>query len=157
MKYPPQGTMPVGTAYITGGTIDGTVIGGTTPAAGTFTTMSANHVILTDSDIAGDAITLAQAKNGCIIFNDSGGAVDWDLPAAVAGLSVRVKSVSAHGITLDPDDSDVIHLIDGTALAAGNAIDLAAAAGNYVWLVAYDAVDWWIMAQVGAVADGGVD
>ncbi len=38
---------------ITGGTIDGTVIGGTTPAAGTFTTVTANTAIATDG--AGDA------------------------------------------------------------------------------------------------------
>lgn len=142
---------------ITGGTIDGVPIGGTTPAAGAFTTLNGKYTILTDTDIASNNITAAQASMGSIIFNDSSGNVDYNLPPAAAGLSIRVKAVSAHKITLDPDGSDVINLIDGTALTAGNAVDSDSSNGAYLWLVAYDAVDWWVMGQVGAWSDGGAD
>lgn len=119
--------------------------------------LDASSIVLS-TDIVGNAITVAQATPGAIILNNSGGAVDWTIPPAAAGLSVRVKGGSAHLITLDPeDDADIIVLIDGTALAAGNAIDLAAQKGNYVWLQAFDTTYWWIMAQVGAIADGGAD
>jgi hypothetical protein len=115
------------------------------------------YVILTDTDIAGDAITASQATPNTIIFGDKAGAMDYDLPAAAAGLSVRLKVTTANTGTLDSIGDDVIHLLDGTAITAANAIDLDGTAGSYVWLVAKDATNWWIMGQVGAVIDGGAD
>ena len=55
-------------ADINGGTIDGTVIGGTTPAAGTFTTGDFNTSLNVDGTITSDGLTLD--NNGSIIFND---------------------------------------------------------------------------------------
>jgi len=115
------------------------------------------YVILTGTDIASDNIAVTQAIPDTIIFADEGEAVDWNICGAFAGASLRVKVTTAHQVTLDSTTDDVIHLIDGTALDANDAIDLTAAAGSYVWLVAYDATNWWIMAQVGAVTDGGAD
>ena len=132
-------------------------IGGDTPGAGIFTTSVSNYTILNDSDIAGSAITAAQAKNGVIIFVDSG-AFDKELPPAAAGLAVRVKAeTAADTVILDSGAGDIINLIDGTAIAAGNAIDLAAQGGAYVYMVAKDDTNWWVMAQVGAIVDGGAD
>ena len=120
-------------------------------------TMVGLHGIFTGTDIASDNISGAQARNGTIIFANEGGAVDWNMPGAFAGASLRVKVTTAHTATLDSTTDDVIHLIDGTALDANDAIDLAAQAGAYIWMVAYDTTNWWVMAQVGAIADGGAD
>jgi len=130
-------------------------IGDITPAAGIFTTMLANYTILTDSDIAGDAITAAQAKNGCIILANKGSASEYDIVSVAAGYAIYIKAATAHTITLDPDDSDAFVLIDGTVVTAGNSIVSDGSKGASLLLVAFDATYLWVMAQVGAWSDVG--
>ena len=115
------------------------------------------YTILTDASIAGDAITAAQATATSFILNDSGGAVDYAMPSAIAGLSVYVKADSAHKITLDSAAGDIITLIDGTNLTAANAIDSNASDGASIRMIAVDSTYWKVVSQVGAWSDGGAD
>lgn len=54
---------------ITGGTIDGTVIGGTTAAAGTFTTATADTFITDEVIVADDAATSVSISGGAYVFS----------------------------------------------------------------------------------------
>lgn len=64
------------TVAITGGTINGAVIGGSTPAAGTFTTLQANTSILPD---ANDGAVLGAAGTAFSdLFLAEGGVINWD-------------------------------------------------------------------------------
>jgi len=55
-----SGTIDTDNATITGGTINGTVIGGVTPAAGSFTTLSASGAFL----LTGDQVQIAEGGTG---------------------------------------------------------------------------------------------
>ena len=90
-----------GTVNVDGGTIDGTVIGGATAAAGSFTTLTASGAVDLNSGAidgvtiggttpaAGDFTTLG--TTGAVVFNDAGADVDF-----------RVESTgSANMLTVD--------------------------------------------------------
>jgi hypothetical protein len=67
------GTVTVdGTLDINGGTIDGTVIGGTTPAAGTFSTLTANTSITIDGVTITDNTVSANASNANLELSGNG-------------------------------------------------------------------------------------
>jgi hypothetical protein len=72
---------------INGGTIDGTVIGGVTPAAGTFTTLNAT---------GGGALTGTWTDLGSVTTVDiNGGTIDGTTVGAAAAASVRGTTVEA--------------------------------------------------------------
>jgi acetyl-CoA acetyltransferase len=64
--------------------------------------------------------------------------------------------------TIDIDGADKINL-DGTALAAGNTIDSAGAAGNFIFLISVNDADgvaggtdgWRTLGRSGTHVDGG--
>jgi hypothetical protein len=61
------------TADINAGTIDGTVIGGSTAAAGTFTTGQFNTSLNVDGTVTADGLTMASGSQGVIgVFGTSG-------------------------------------------------------------------------------------
>ena len=72
----------VTTADINGGTIDGAVIGGSTPAAGSFTTLSSSG-----NATLGDAQTDAHTLNGTVVINQGTG----------AGESLHVSCTGGNG------------------------------------------------------------
>jgi hypothetical protein len=61
------------TADINGGTIDGTVIGGSTPAAGTFTTGQFDTSLNVDGTVTADGLTV----DGATVLNNSNANVDF--------------------------------------------------------------------------------
>lgn len=90
---------------ITGGTIDGTVIGGTTPAAGTFTTLGANGLNVTGSTIPANGIYLPSANTlGFATNSASRGSVNstgnWSIAAPTSGTALTVSNVSGTGQAL---------------------------------------------------------
>lgn len=92
------------TVDINGGTIDGTVIGGTTPAAGSFTTLSASGVIsapasvsLTNAGSASQAYVGGNGSGRAILNAPSGQEVDL----TVQGVTVLYATGSSVG-TLQP-------------------------------------------------------
>lgn len=58
-----------GTVTITGGTIDGAVIGGTTPAAGTFTALTLTSIPLAG---AGGTLPAGVTSGSGVIYNNGG-------------------------------------------------------------------------------------
>ena len=106
------------TADINGGTVDGAVVGGTTPAAGTFTTLSATSIDSTpiggSTPAAGTFTTLAAtgdttldgtavAKQGMPIITEAGTTKTFALTDI--GAYVRTTSGSAVTITVPPNSS----------------------------------------------------
>ena len=119
----------------------------------------AGYTVLDDSDIAGDAITAAQAVIGTIVTNDGkGGAADYDLPACATGLVVEVFAEEGEVITLDSVGDDVIHLLrDATGLTAADAIDSDGEVSSSIKMICHDATNWWVKSQVGVWVDGGTN
>jgi hypothetical protein len=66
------GSVVVANADINGGAIDGTVIGGTTPAAGTFTTLTVNGSMTMDGVTIADNTISANASNSNLELSGNG-------------------------------------------------------------------------------------
>ena len=151
----PTNTKPIGVAYedqylsgasiasstISGGTIDNTVIGGTTAVAGSFATLSATQLKLNAPVAKTASFTLGDTEN-FIVANGSAANVAITFPTASAntGRIVVVKNLSGT-YTVISASSNVKPLASDTA---GTAI-LAATAGKYAVLVC-DGTNWVIMA-----------
>ena len=116
------------------------------------------YTVLDDSDIAGDAITAAQAVIGTMVTNDGKGALaDYDLPACSAGLVVEVFAEEANTIVLDSVGDDIIHFIDGSTVTAADAIDSDGNISSSIKMICHDATNWWVKSQVGVWVDGGTN
>ena len=89
---------------ITGGTINGTVIGDSVPAAGTFTDVSANDYKLTASGIITESTTsrtLSAADNGKIIYCTNGSTTTITTAASLgAGFSCTIIQGGAGKVTV---------------------------------------------------------
>lgn len=106
------------TPTITGATIDNSVIGGSTPAAGTFTTLSlTNDLALADG---GTGASLADPNDDRIMFwDDSAGAVTWldisdGLAISTTNLSIDVNNMTAMG-AFPAATTDYIPIYDASA------------------------------------------
>ena len=69
----PNGTgeVDISKVDIDGGAIDGTVIGGTTTAAGSFTTLQADTSLNVDGTVTADGLTVASAENNSVSIESS--------------------------------------------------------------------------------------
>jgi hypothetical protein len=92
---------------ITGGTIDGAIVGGTTPAAGTFTTANATTVNATTVDTTNIEVTTLKAKDGT-----SAGSIA-DSTGVVTLASSVLTTTDINGGTIDGT------VIGGSSAAAG--------------------------------------
>ena len=156
----------IGIAYtdqvINGGTIDNTVIGGTTKAAGSFTTVAATGAITgaslaTTGALSGTTVTssagfimpsatvaaagtnqatAAAIATGFTLVSAADATKGILLPAAAAGLTCVIKNNAAAVLKVWP--------------ASGDAINAIAVDSNYVLasltstlLVAYDSTTWY--------------
>ena len=96
-----RGTGVAGTAAITGGTIDGAVIGGTTPAAATFTAINGpTGAILAIKAATGQVLQLGNADgialqfgSNSVKFNASG---SWSSNGSVATTLGSVGPTGSH-------------------------------------------------------------
>jgi len=115
---------------VTGGTIDGTVIGGTTPAAiqSTFVTYAITD--LSDAACA-DAVTtcdmIALEASGTLITTygwDQANDLNTVLPAIVAGLKVKILVVDtvAKDLYIDTEGSTTNIYLDGTPIGDGERV-----------------------------------
>ena len=138
------------TADINAGTFDGTV-GGTTPATGTFTTLTATGTLHGKIEIVADDNSLSAAQcYGSV--NNLNGAETTTLPAAVAGMNVLIYSNDATVKTIDPNGTDHIWL-NGVDNGASNGINSPGAVGDYIVLVAFSANNWYSIGQSGTWID----
>lgn len=121
-------------AAITGGTINGTVIGATTAANGNFTNLTANNITLFDAT----TIPLAPDANNVVLFGESvGGRI---LPSFIgpAGLDTALQPhISRNKVAfVTPSGGDTSVSVVGLSLTAtGSANAAATAATNrYTWI-----------------------
>lgn len=134
------GTVTVPTADINGGDIDGTAIGDTTPAAGSFTTLSFSDTFTVGYDVSVTAagsdqsgatslsktynvVTTASANQGVKLFS------------AAPGVEVTIKNDTSVNIKIYPNTGETIN--GGTANAA---IDCPA--GSTTRLMGASSTDW---------------
>jgi hypothetical protein len=127
--------------YLSGGSMDDYVIGANTPAAGSFTVLSATQLKLNAPVAKTASFTLAATEN-FIVANGASANVTVTFPTASAntGRVVVIKNLSAT-YTVISASSNVKPVNSNTA---GTAI-LAATAGKWAVLVC-DGTDWVVMA-----------
>ena len=138
---------------ITGGTINGTSIGATTPSTGAFTTLSASgtvsgagfttllapYALLAGATFTGKVVTLASAAGGAGFNLPAGAAptapVNGDLWTTTAGLFARINGVTVgpfiagnQTITLSGDVTG-----SGTTAITTTLANTAVAAGSYTY------------------------
>ncbi len=129
--------------------------------------LSAISVITTGNIQGGIAITSTTAATlaltsantlGDMHINGDADVIDYTLPAAVEGLSACFYAGgNANVITIDSFDGvDTIYL-NGASVGAGDAIDSAGGAGDFICLIAVDATNWHTLGRSGTWVDGGVD
>ena len=90
-------------------------IGSTTPAAGAFTDLTGNVVVITDS-ASGD-VTAAQLRGQTHVVT---GAYTLNLPTAAVGYRAKFKASTAAVFSLDLSTGTDVIVLNGTALTAGN-------------------------------------
>jgi hypothetical protein len=161
-------------------------IGGTTPAAGTFTSVTTDtinertsaagvtidSVLLKDgyassvayvvTQASTDTLTAAECKNSIISNYGQAAENTQTLPAAAVGLSgvVEISTTGTGAFHLKAGASDKIYL-NGTALDDADKVTLAApAVGDcfsfFTIQTAAAAWDWVVVSGVGILIDGGV-
>jgi len=144
------GSIDVGASPIT---TSGTNTAGVFIATGN---ISGNVPILsTTSDT--NSLTAVQMR-GYIHINGDADAIDWTLPSAAQGLSGCFYALgNANTMTVDPYDGTDTIWLNGTTNTAGDAIDSAAGAGDFICLVATDTTNWHSLGRSGVWTNGGTD
>lgn len=143
----------IGAAGASGVTITPALTGST----GTFTgTLSGELGVTLDTSATIDLSTASNAR-GAVRINNDNDVIDYTLPPAEAGLNICFYSRYAAVMTIDCDDGADTIVLKGTALTAGNAIDSAGGAGDFVCLLCIDATYWLTLGMSGTFIDGGAD
>ena len=138
------------TPTISGGTIDSTIIGGTTPAAGTFTDLAGNVPIVTHG--ATENATAAQMKGQTHVVS---GAYVVSLPTAVVGYRATFIASTAAAFSLDLVTGTDLIVLNGTALAAGNKATSDATIYSEIYVECRLAGKYSATAVKGVFVDGG--
>lgn len=135
------------------------------PVADLVTKTDSDDVNLQGEISGATAITLDTASStnltvedcrGKIRINNDNDVVNYELPAAQAGLVVTFANVLyAQVITVDAGSGDIIVLNDGTALSAANSADSSGAIDDVGTFVAIDGTYWKIIGEQNAWVDGG--
>ncbi len=131
---------------------------GTVNAAALTTTGALQGMVnVTLDTLATIDLTNSAGADGEWRINNDNDVIDYTLPPAASGLSVCFYSQYAAIVTVDVDDGIDVIWLDGAALAAGNAIDSAGGAGDFICLLAIDTTNWLSLGRSGTWVDGGVD
>lgn len=135
---------------ITGGTINGTTVGATTPAAGTFTTLVGNIGVVTQSATGNVATADMKGQTHRVT-----GAYTLSLPTAAAGYKAKFMATTAEAFSIDVvTGTDVIRL-NGTALTAGNKVTSDGTIYNTIECEANTTGSYNCNSIVGLATDGG--
>ena len=137
-------SIAIGVAYkdqeIVGGTIDNTVIGGVTKAAGSFTTVtSTGGFVMPSATVAAAGSTQANATQiatGFTLVSGADATKGILLPLASAGATCVIKNNAAAVLKVWPSSGDAVN-----AIAADSNYVLASLTSTL--LVAYDNVTWY--------------
>jgi hypothetical protein len=124
-------TFQFGTVDINGGTIDGTVIGGAVPAAGTFTTLAGDTVAATTS-VAVGASTVGATELGFLEGAIAGTIVNSKAVIYSAAGQVNATSLALSGTALTASAVE-LNYVDGVTSAIQTQIDAAVAAAAAVF------------------------
>ena len=119
-----NGIASIGSITLSGGTIDNTVIGGTTPAAGTFTTLTATTVDLNGGAIDGTTIGGTTAAAGSFTTLGASGNATVGGTLGVTGVTtLGTANITSVDIASGAMDNTTI---GATTAAAGTFTDLTA-------------------------------
>ena len=125
-------------------------IGGTTPAAGTFTDLLGNVVVITDS--ATGNVSAAQMKGQTHVVT---GAYTLSLPTAAIGYKAKFKASTAAVYSIDLVTGTDVIVLNGTALTAGYKATSDGTIYNEVLVECRVAGTYDVQSQMGLAIDGG--
>jgi len=147
---PTENAQNITNPNIDGGTIDSTVIGGTTSAAGTFTDLLGLVPVITIS--ANTVLTAAQCKGQIILIT---GNYTATLPAVVIGGLVTLRATTAAVFYGKANANDRI-ILSGVALDDGDKTASPGNAGDQITYWGDSAAGWTVVGMIGGHTDGGV-
>lgn len=122
-------------AFANAGDGDPILEGGTAPLTGKLRIEEATDATL---DVA------AVTHYGGIVVNGDADALEVNLDAAVARMSILILDGAGGAITVDPNGTDTI-VYDGTTGSAGEAFISSGAKGDYLALVCVTANQWIVL------------
>lgn len=116
------------TADINGGTIDATVIGGSTPAAGAFTTLSANSTVSVNGSVGsnGQVLTSAGAGSPAVWSSPAGGITIADDTTTNATRYLVFTSATSGSVTTQNVSSTKLKYNPSTGAFTANQLIIAA-------------------------------
>ena len=100
-------------------------------------------------------LTAAAHNQSLVQFTAAAEATLWDCETANVGQYVMLWARDAEKIEVVPASGDAIALFNGTALTAGNELDIAATAGTKVTLMCTADDTWSVINETAASTDGG--
>lgn len=152
-----------GTQTITGGTINGAVIGGTSPAAGSFTTIgysglmtpgtSSGLKVVVELFTTGDTLTAAESGKTIALGPTGHNGSVFVLPAAASGLIFTFTSGLDATEYMYVDPASATDQILYSTCSVGDRIKSAGASGDSVTLVGTTGGYWFVTAMKGTWTD----
>ncbi|HAR40193.1 MAG TPA: hypothetical protein DCR68_02310 [Coprothermobacter sp.] len=131
-------------------------IGGTTAAAGKFTTGNfsgqVDAPVTTTSHRATEVATAATMYGN---VHKITGAYVVTLPAAVVGMSGTFRASTAAAFSVDCNGSDHFEMFDGTVMSAGEKLTSSGTKNEFVTIYCESANTWIVIGQNGAFTNGG--
>jgi hypothetical protein len=104
-------------------------------------------------DTTGGAVTVSDAVNGVVLCANTATAYTIENCEAWVGKVLAVRNCGTNTITLNPDDSDVIEMSDGTLLTAGDSITISNTRGSRVVLFSSGANRIEVWGYSGTITD----
>ena len=136
---------------LSGGTIDGAMIGATTPAAGTFTVLSCGVPVITDS--ATGNVTPAQMQGQTHVVT---GNYTLSLPTAVVGYHAMFMASTAAVFHLGVITGTDVIVLNGDALTAGNKATSDGSIYTQCYVECRITGKYTVMSMKGLFIDGGI-
>ena len=104
---------------------------------------------------AAQTLTAAVHNTALVQMTTADEVTMWDCETANVGQYVMLWARDAEKIEVVPASGDAIALFNGTALTAGNELDIAATAGTKVTLMCTADDTWSVINETAASTDGG--
>ena len=147
---PMTGTLDMGTNAISNVTT-------ITATGDIITTSTVQGLIDVTTDTSATIVLTAADCDGAIRVNGDDDAIDYTLPNAANGLNCLFYTPPSSVVTIDTFDGNESIMLNGTQLAAGNAIDSSGNVGDFILLVASGETVWASLGRSGTWVDGGSD
>lgn len=113
-------------------------------------TLNGRGAMSVTNKASGTSNALTHEDVGGIFTNaGAGGAIEYDLPAALVGMRFRFAVMAAQALQIDPNGTETIGLPSSGAQGAAGKYLVADAVGEWVELVCVKKGEWFAMGYAG--------